>query len=189
MPLPRPRTPARPRCTWPAPHDGGDLLCASWCCPLTRSGRPRRSSEFRDSITRLRHSLHTLRAPLAGARRNVRFRTAANLSRVGVFTLWVSNPCFIFFSLESSGSVSWRNVLSVVAELQSLNEKCPQENNLFRGSEHSPSTPLGALTMARRARLDYGRNAAWYATRESRLRARPAEAWRGGRDSNSRPSV
>jgi len=35
-------------------------------------------------MTRLRHSLHTLRAPLAETLRNVRFRVAANLSRVGV---------------------------------------------------------------------------------------------------------
>lgn len=72
--------------------------CVTVPPPLTRTGRPGRSSDFRDSITRLWHSLHTLRAALAGALRNVRFRVAANLSRAGLVTRRVSMSCFTFVS-------------------------------------------------------------------------------------------
>ena len=66
--------------------------------PLAQTGRPRRSANFRDSITRLRPSLHTLRAPLAGTRRNVRFRVAASLSRVGViYPLGIVNMFHLLF--------------------------------------------------------------------------------------------
>ena len=33
MSLPRSQIPARPHCTWPALHEGSDLLCAARCCP------------------------------------------------------------------------------------------------------------------------------------------------------------
>jgi len=96
------------------PYKGRDSLspCTAVLPPLTQSGRPGLSSNFRDSITRLWHSLHTLRAPLAGALRNVRFRVAANLSRAGVISRWVSTACFIFiysFSVPHA-LVRWRNV-------------------------------------------------------------------------------
>ena len=68
--------------------------------PLAKTGRPGRFDVFRDSITRLQHSLHTLRAPLAVALRNVRFRVAANLSRVGLLTHWVSITCFVILSFD-----------------------------------------------------------------------------------------
>ena len=60
------------------------IMCLAVLSPLARSGRPRRAADFRDSITWLWHLLHTLRAHLAVTLRNVRFRVAANLSRVGV---------------------------------------------------------------------------------------------------------
>ncbi len=60
------------------------IACSAMLSPLTRAGRPGRATNFRDSITRLWHLLHTLRALLTEALRNVRFRVAASLSRVGV---------------------------------------------------------------------------------------------------------
>ena len=33
MSLPRSQIPARPHCTWPALHEGSDLLCAARYCP------------------------------------------------------------------------------------------------------------------------------------------------------------
>jgi len=64
---------------------------------------------FRDSITRLQHSLHTLRAPLTGALRNVRFRVAANLSRTGLATRRVSITGLFILSFVSSCTVCWRD--------------------------------------------------------------------------------
>jgi len=60
------------------------IVCGTMLSPLTETGRPGRDNRFRDSITRLWHLLHTLRALLADTLRNVRFRVAANRSRVGV---------------------------------------------------------------------------------------------------------
>lgn len=87
--------------------EGDVLLCARRCCPpCLKQEDPGDDGLFRDSITRLWHSLHTLRASLGGpvalaaSRRNVRFRTAANLSRVGMATHWVSLTCFFFLSLR-----------------------------------------------------------------------------------------
>jgi len=86
----------------------------SMLSPLAKTGRPGRLNVFRDSITRLMHSLHTLRAPLAVSLRNVRFRVAANLSRVGLVTHWVSFTCFVILSFASSCTVCWRDLPNVI---------------------------------------------------------------------------
>ena len=85
-------------------------LCMRVLLPLGQAGKPRRLFSFRDSMTRLWHSLPTLRARLAVALRNVRFPTAANLSRVGLLSHWVSITCFFILSFVSSCSGSWRDV-------------------------------------------------------------------------------
>lgn len=79
-------------------------VCIAVLSPLTQTGRPRRAANFRDSITRLWHLLHTLRAHLAVTLRNVRFRVAASLSRVGViyplgidYMFFHSFVCFLMF--------------------------------------------------------------------------------------------
>jgi hypothetical protein len=81
--------------------------------PLAKTGRPGRLNVFRDSITRLMHSLHTLRASLAVTLRNGRFRVAANLSRVGLVTHWVSLTCLFILSFASSCTVCWRDLPNV----------------------------------------------------------------------------
>ncbi len=58
---------------------------------------------FRDSITRLLGSLHTLRAALSGRRRNVRFRLAASLCRAGFLSRWVPVLNFSVFTSFRSG--------------------------------------------------------------------------------------
>jgi len=78
------------------------LAARAMLSPLTRSGRPQRLSNFRGSITRLRYSLHTLRAALTERLRNARFRRVANLCRVGVATHWVSILPFIMVRFHKS---------------------------------------------------------------------------------------
>ena len=92
--------------------------------PLAKAGRPGRLNVFRDSITRLMHSLHTLRASLAVTLRNVRFRVAANLSRVVLVTHWVSLTCLFILSFDSSCTVCWRDLPNVI----DLPRACPARN-------------------------------------------------------------
>jgi len=70
--------------------------------PLMRSEKPRRLRDFRDSVTRLRYSLHTLRAVLTERLRNVRFRLVASLCRAGLATRRVSIVSFITLRLHQS---------------------------------------------------------------------------------------
>jgi hypothetical protein len=84
--------------------------------PPGKNRKTRAVYVFRDSITRLQHSLHTLRAPLAGTLRNVRCRVAANLSRAGLATRWVSATGLFILSFVSSCSVCWRDSLNVSSQ-------------------------------------------------------------------------
>ncbi len=99
-----------PQCLCPAlrlrsglhTHGPRSLQTTSYCvhggaAPLTPAERPQRHIPFRSSFTRLWHSLHTLRAAIAGRRRNVRFRVIANLSRAGLVTRRVSITWFICY--------------------------------------------------------------------------------------------
>ena len=70
--------------------------------PLTQTGRPQRSSNFRDSVTRLWCSLHTLRAALTERLRNARFRLVASLCRAGVATRWASVAFFLMLRFHGS---------------------------------------------------------------------------------------
>jgi len=90
------------------PRRGRLTSCTAVLSPRRVIGRTRTTDHFRDSITRLRHSLHTLHATLAGVLCNVRFRVAANLSRVGVLTHWAITIMFHFLSVVSSCSGCWR---------------------------------------------------------------------------------
>jgi hypothetical protein len=83
--------------------------------PPGKNRKTRAVYVFRDSITRLQHLLHTLRAPLAETRRNVRCRVAANLSRMGLATHRVSLTGFFILSVVSSCTVCWRDSPSVSA--------------------------------------------------------------------------
>jgi hypothetical protein len=94
------------------PLAGRLTSCTAVLSPRRVIGRTRTIVRFRDSITQLWHSLHTLHAPLAGMLCNVRFRVAASLSRVGVRTHWAFFIMFHFLSVVSSCSGCWRETPS-----------------------------------------------------------------------------
>jgi hypothetical protein len=92
---------------------------------------------------------------LAGTRRNVRFRVAANLSRVGVTSHWVSSTGFILLSLVSSSSVCWREPLlsatptpiSATSVYSAFNSKFPPARS-FAAAELWPGSRGGRQTEA-----------------------------------------
>ena len=70
--------------------------------PLMRSEKPRRLRDFRDSVTQLRYSLHTLRAVLTERLRNARFQLVASLCRTGLVARRVSTVSFSMLQFHVS---------------------------------------------------------------------------------------